>query len=47
MGSKYIFKPDQNPPVGAYEADSAKLKILSPRKDTYSYISKPPDSPKK
>jgi len=24
MGSKYIFKPDSNPPVGAYEAEKAK-----------------------
>ena len=22
MGSKYVFKPDRNPPVGAYNLDS-------------------------
>jgi hypothetical protein len=24
MGRKYVFKPDSNPPVGAYEAEKAK-----------------------
>ena len=29
MGSKYIFKPDSNPPVGAYNIDSAKELVSS------------------
>ena len=44
MGSKYKFKPDNNPPIGAYEASQALEKTLY-RKDTYSYIAKSTISP--
>ena len=27
MGSKYVFKPDSNPPVGAYEVNESQTKF--------------------
>jgi hypothetical protein len=45
MGSKYEFKPDKNPPVGAYDPSSGhamssnKKRVRSAhiREDTYTY----------
>jgi hypothetical protein len=34
MGSKYVFKPDSNPPVGAYDAEKAKDSIRFRNKET-------------
>jgi len=42
MGSKYVFKPDSNPPVGAYDIDRAKDQVSSRSRATLIVESKNP-----